>query len=370
MVITHVWTWNLFGAMQPGTQATSQHSVQAPTGERTPVAPPQRKRVRSIEPTQSAQKTIVPTPNICRFCIGLLKAAQSEPSKQQHNINIFQETICNWRRRIPEHFFSVNWKAPNGQIHVDYSADFKIKLKIALMYQCLLSLANYNKKSFEPSEIVLPTLEEHGNITTISVFIDPYTISFNIDKTKNSFTLDTTINPNSSASIAPYVSHFFKDSFRQLFNQARLTDAADRFKRILSYIPQNLRVDEKDKPFKEKFYQTLFIGTLTFMGSCLTIPELYTGNGRSDIIIMSDEGNSIVELKYGKYGNAQEALNQIEEKNYQNWFGGTSQHIKAVGINISQEHGQFSVTCYEKQLTFKPPKITSTDNHWQIIDVL
>lgn len=327
----------------------------------------------------SPQKTTLATPNYCRNCITNLviaqkqlesfsstKAGNAQTANQaklsyaQFEIKSLLKSLTDWHIQIPDHFFSVSWKAPDNQEKERYQEDFRIKLKTALLYQIFLCLANYNS----PDLTNLPQLEPVQAGTQISITLAPFTITSTINTTEPKIRFNVKHDKNSKETIDPYDSHYVKDTFSQFFHQEPLKNADLNLQKILACIPKQLLVDEKGNAFKEKFYQTILIGMITFMGSCLTVPELYTGQGRSDIVIMSDEGNCIIELKYGDYGSAPQALTQIEEKNYMHWFGGKSQTVKALGINISRNN-DFAVTCKEKLLQFTEPQVEKlSDSEW------
>ena len=109
---------------------------------------------------------------------------------------------------------------------------------------------------------------------------------------------------------------------------------------------------------KEQFYHALVYGMISFMGSSFSIVEAYSGEGRADLLLVSDVGrasgyqNCIIEFKYNhSFG---QALQQIEEQHYNKYFGtGT---VVGVGINI--KGNPFQVTCGKKILTLKAPGIT------------
>lgn len=306
---------------------------------------------------QSPQKATVAAPNVCRDCIACLVAAQDAIciEKEGREITEFTGTITGWHRQLAAHFFSPSWKAPEGQNKEEYQRQFLVRLKSALFYQVLMCLANYNLDDLTN----LPVCKDSQKKSTISVKIPPFVVKCVIDKNDLSLNLKIEHVIASKKTIKPYDGqHFVKNTLNQLFSDSYcVADLGARLTKIISLIPRDLRVDELDNPYKEKYYQTILIGMISFMGSRFSIPELYTGNGRSDIVLMSDEGNCIIELKYGNYGTAEDALRQIEEKNYINWFGGKAQVVKAFGINISPDGEGLRVTCAEKDLRFEIDRV-------------
>lgn len=64
--------------------------------------------------------------------------------------------------------------------------------------------------------------------------------------------------------------------------------------------------------------------------------EDQTSDGRMDICLKVPDAIYIIELKYGK--TAEEAVNQIIEKNYAVRFTADSRPVWAIGMNISQDY--------------------------------
>ena len=63
--------------------------------------------------------------------------------------------------------------------------------------------------------------------------------------------------------------------------------------------------------------------------------EYRTSNGRIDILIGTNDYIYIIELKFG--GTAQQAIEQINEKNYALPFATDGRKIIEIGANVSKE---------------------------------
>lgn len=85
----------------------------------------------------------------------------------------------------------------------------------------------------------------------------------------------------------------------------------------------------------EKYLQNTIYVFFRLLGLYADV-EYHTANGRMDILMQTPEYIYIIELKIDK--TAQEALEQIEEKNYARPFDGDARKKFKIGINFSSEH--------------------------------
>ena len=116
---------------------------------------------------------------------------------------------------------------------------------------------------------------------------------------------------------------------------------------IFSHIPQELRIN------KEQFYHALIYGMISFLGSNFGQIEVYTGQGRADLIVQHDElGKCIIEFKLNS--DVQVALAQIESQKYSMYFGPGD--VLAIGINV--QHNPLAVTCAKNMITIESPRVT------------
>ena len=83
----------------------------------------------------------------------------------------------------------------------------------------------------------------------------------------------------------------------------------------------------------ENHYQNVVYLTLKLMSVYLVDAEFRTSNGRIDLLVRTDKYIYVMEFKYN--GSAQEAIDQIESKEYPLPFAMDSRTIVKVGVNFS-----------------------------------
>ena len=83
----------------------------------------------------------------------------------------------------------------------------------------------------------------------------------------------------------------------------------------------------------ENHYQNVVYLTLKLMSVYLVDAEFRTSNGRIDLLVRTDKYIYVMEFKYN--GSAQEAMDQIESKEYPLPFAMDSRTIIKVGVNFS-----------------------------------
>lgn len=85
----------------------------------------------------------------------------------------------------------------------------------------------------------------------------------------------------------------------------------------------------------ENHYQNVVYLTLKLMSVYLVDAEFRTSDGRIDLLVRTDKYIYVMEFKYN--GSAQEAMDQIESKEYPLLFAMDSRTIIKVGVNFSGE---------------------------------
>lgn len=85
----------------------------------------------------------------------------------------------------------------------------------------------------------------------------------------------------------------------------------------------------------ENHYQNVVYLTLKLMSVYVVDAEYRTSDGRIDMLIKTDEYIYVFEFKYD--GSAEEAMNQIESKDYPMPFAMDSRKVIKVGVNFSSE---------------------------------
>ena len=98
-------------------------------------------------------------------------------------------------------------------------------------------------------------------------------------------------------------------------------------KSLLASYPYDLIKDT------ENHYQNVVYLTLKLMSVYLVDAEFRTSNGRIDLLVRTDKYIYVMEFKYD--GSAQEAMDQIESKEYPLPFAMDSRTIIKVGVNFS-----------------------------------
>lgn len=96
-------------------------------------------------------------------------------------------------------------------------------------------------------------------------------------------------------------------------------------KRLGEYLKRTISIRDTfvKKQMKENFYHGILLGILGFEDSWSVSSNKESGDGYSDILVETDDGETgiILELKYAQDGNldaaCQEALDQIERKRYE-----------------------------------------------------
>lgn len=83
----------------------------------------------------------------------------------------------------------------------------------------------------------------------------------------------------------------------------------------------------------ESHYQNVVYLTLKLMSVYVVDGEYRTSNGRIDLLIKTDKYIYVMEFKYD--GSAQEAIDQIDSKNYSLPFENDGREIIKVGVNFS-----------------------------------
>ena len=106
------------------------------------------------------------------------------------------------------------------------------------------------------------------------------------------------------------------------------------FKSFLSSIPYEANKDERAKDFETHFSYTFYI--IIRLLSCYTVLiEKQNSKGRADIIIETVNDVFIFEFKLD--GSVEEALKQIDEKQYAVPYLSDKRKVHKIGVNISSE---------------------------------
>ena len=120
----------------------------------------------------------------------------------------------------------------------------------------------------------------------------------------------------------------------RMLKRCDLDGVHDAFTSFLASIPYEANKDEKAKDFETHFSYTFYI--IFRLLSCYTsLIEKSNSKGRADVIIETNNDIFIFEFKLD--GSAEEALKQIEEKQYAVPYLDDKRSVHKIGVNISSE---------------------------------
>jgi len=303
-------------------------SIQVPS---TPVKTVFAARSVAISP----QKAQVDARNTVRRIFEALNKGD-EKLALQTALQAFAES----RQKFPAYFSKIHWRMP---LEGETEAQFKYKLNSALDSALLMCIANGGHSR---QELIRPGFELTDKMNQSQVSFGGYRITL-----KNSLDgkFDYEMGQTGDRETLSYDSN---NSIKQtlttwLFNESDIEHLQEGLQSIFSCIPQELRIN------KEQFYHALIYGMISFLGSNFGQIEVYTGQGRADLIVQHDElGKCIIEFKLN--GSAEKALAQIEAQKYSMYFG--PGQVLAIGINV--QHNPLSVTCAKKMVTITSPQVT------------
>ena len=126
-----------------------------------------------------------------------------------------------------------------------------------------------------------------------------------------------------------------QDTLGNAYNDLRLKETSieqfvETIRRWYAGIPYSIT----DKNQNEQLYQSLIYAALIGFGADVQAED-QTSDGRMDIAMKLPDAIYIMELKYGK--TAEEATDQILQKDYAVRFATDTRPVVAVGLNISQD---------------------------------
>ena len=191
-----------------------------------------------------------------------------------------------------------------SQYFVDYRADAEEPL--AMLYQSgYLTIKSYDKRYRE------------------------YTLDYpNVEVSKGFVTLMANSYLKKDESEAAY----WIVNLDRMLRRGDLNEVRDAFTAFLASIPYEANKDERAKDFETHFQYTFYI-IFRLLSSYTTLLEKQNSKGRADIIIESDNDIYIFEFKLD--GSAEEALQQIEDKQYALPYLQDKRKLHKIGVNIS-----------------------------------
>lgn len=293
---------------------------------------PIKKERRAGIPPISPQKVQFSAINTARAILKSLE--DGDPRKASQSLS---DSLASF----PGFFSKIKWFIAADGLE-GAKTSFKRALSAALDFCLLTCLAN---SSHQGDRLIMPEfkLEQEGS----SVHLGHYNIFTRLQEKDWQHGV---ISEKGEEKVLPYnPDNRIKKAFvGAIFGKEKIELLQEVLQEILRGLPTSLHVS------KEQFYHALVYGMIRFMGSIYPMYEIYTGEGRADLILMSEFGRSIIEFKYNR--TAQEALDQIQKQNYQQCFEQEGV-VHAIGINISNEEQPLTVTCLSKLLKRKQTKI-------------
>lgn len=121
-------------------------------------------------------------------------------------------------------------------------------------------------------------------------------------------------------------------SLDRMLRRGDLSELRDAFTAFLASIPYEANKDERAMNFETHFQYTFYI-IFRLLSCYTTLIEKQNSKGRADIVVESDNDIYIFEFKLD--GSAEEALQQIEDKQYALPYLDDARQIHKVGVNIS-----------------------------------
>ena len=191
-----------------------------------------------------------------------------------------------------------------SQYFVDYRADAEEPL--AMLYQSgYLTIKSYDKRYRE------------------------YTLDYpNVEVSKGFVTLMANSYLKKDESEAAY----WIVNLDRMLRRGDLNEVRDAFTAFLASIPYEANKDERAKDFETHFQYTFYI-IFRLLSCYTTLLEKQNSKGRADITIESDNDIYIFEFKLD--GSAEEALQQIEDKQYALPYLQDKRKLHKIGVNIS-----------------------------------
>jgi len=114
---------------------------------------------------------------------------------------------------------------------------------------------------------------------------------------------------------------------KQALAEKKIDDFIQDIKALLSSIPYNIHIENREAYYHSLIYVALKISMLDVQA------EIQTALGRSDIVVSIDRYIYIIEFKIGS---GQAALDQIEEKQYYSPYLGQNKTIILLGIGFAE----------------------------------
>ncbi|MGE5343175.1 MAG: AAA family ATPase [Candidatus Omnitrophota bacterium] len=191
-------------------------------------------------------------------------------------------------------------------------------------YECLSVSDSFFDKFDVSSLDISVLLFQTGYLTIKEIKEDEYILSYPNREVRESFLqhLLEAYSHKPQYEISPVTKNI-----REALNENKIEDFISCLKILLSSIPYNIQIENREAYYHSLIYIALRLSMLNVQ--C----EIQTAIGRSDIVVMTDRYIYILELKLGS---AETALRQIEEKKYYYPYLHHNKKIILLGIGLSE----------------------------------
>lgn len=178
----------------------------------------------------------------------------------------------------------------------------------------------------EPEDMdVLPLFVQTGYLT-IKGYEDPlYILDFPNHEVKKSF-YDSVV--GRYANLNSGVGEAFTWRLVQHLNAGQLDDFFETLEELFANIPYKITIKQ------EKYYQSLFYAVFTLIGLNIEA-EVSTNKGRIDCVLQTRDVIYIIEFKLN--GTKEQALQQIQDKQYAQKYRSSNKRIVLLGVEFDQD---------------------------------
>jgi hypothetical protein len=143
------------------------------------------------------------------------------------------------------------------------------------------------------------------------------------------------------AHIDPAIAGTLSSELHQAFENQNIAEAVNLLKQLFAHIPYQLHMSQ------EKYYHSLFM--MICIGAGIKAQSEYsTDHARIDLVLEFPKIIYVIEVKFNK--TAQEALEQIEAREYYTRFIGEKKPIILLGLNFERKPAFFDITYVVKHL--------------------
>ena len=126
-------------------------------------------------------------------------------------------------------------------------------------------------------------------------------------------------------------------SVRNAMDKGRIDSLRESLESLLADIPYDIRCSKSDGKARERDFQYTFYLIFRMLGGWKVYAEKASGQGRADCIVETDRYVYIFEFKLD--GTAEEALRQIEERDYARPYASGSRRVFRIGASFSSRTG-------------------------------